>query len=149
LELSVVLGNHPEVTHYWSGEQFFSVSQILEGKCPDVRPDSNVESHVDATGRMHINKLGKHGRRRVFAMLSQALLSDFEVDPAESPCVDCLAPIPIAAKILMCDEDAVRNLITTGQLTARIDDEGEIAVPVRELERLVPEWWNVIGPNRA
>lgn len=149
LELRIVLRNHPEVTHYWCGEEFFSATQLLDGICIDVPLDMAVETHLDATGRMHINRLGKPGRRRVFGILSQALLSDFEVDIEESPCVDCLAPIPIAAKILMVDEASIRSLIATGQLTSRIDDDGETAVPVLELERIVPEWWNMTRPNRA
>ena len=148
MELRVVLINHPEVTHYWCGEQFFSATQLLDGRCPEIELDVPVETHADGTGRMHINELGKRSARRVFAMLSQALLSDFEVDPDESSCTDCLASIAMAAKILMVDEDSVMSLIETGQLSSRIDEDGEMTVPVVELDRIVPEWWNQTEPNR-
>ena len=148
LELRDVLTHHPEVTHYWCGEQFFSVTQLLDGRCPEIDLCVPVETQVDGTGRMHINELGKRNPRRVFGLLSQALLSDFEVDPDEIPPTDCLASIAMAAKILMVDEDSVMSLIETGQLTSRIDEEGAMAVPVVELDRIVPEWWNQTGPNR-
>ena len=148
MELRDALVRHPEITHYWCGEQFFSVTQLLDGRCPKIKLNLPVETHVDGTGRMHIHELGKWSAGCVFGMLSQALLSDFEVDPDESPCTDCLASIAMAAKILMVDEDSVMSLIQTGQLRCRMDEYGGMAVPVAELDRIVPEWWSQTEPHR-
>jgi hypothetical protein len=147
--LRVVLSNHPEVTHYWNGDQLFSVEQLLAGRCPEARPDMAAESHVDATGRLHINRVGRPSEKRLFGILSQAMLSDFEVDPDGSGCSDCVATIAIAADILMTDADSVRHLIETGQLSSHVNASGFTVVPVRELEEIVPEWWNMDRPNRA
>jgi hypothetical protein len=150
LELRVILTSHPEVTHYWKGDDFFSTRQILAGECDGVQLDMAVETQFDGWGRFYVNKVGRApGQRAVEPLLRQALLSDFEVDPGESECANCVATINEAAKILMVDVVAVRGLITSGQLSARVGDDGEIVVPVLELEELVPEWWTMTKPNRA
>jgi hypothetical protein len=65
LQLRVVLANHPEATHYWCGEEFFSAVQILDGKCRGVRLDMPVETRRDPGGRLLINELGRgRGRSR-------------------------------------------------------------------------------------